>query len=116
MSARFDVTKKYAAAYVGASTKEKTAILDQVVEVIGKRVYDTPKTPYKRLLEAGVLSRAHQAELTEYKAGVKPLEMARRITTIQLNLDRLAAKKTARLEQQLRPKLPPKPGIRATAS
>ena len=35
MAARFEVTKKYAAAYAQASKKGKSQILDQVVEVTG---------------------------------------------------------------------------------
>ena len=35
LKARYEVTKKYAAAYAAASKKEKTIILDQVVAVTG---------------------------------------------------------------------------------
>ena len=35
MAARFEVTKKYAAAYAAAPKKGKSQILDQVVEVTG---------------------------------------------------------------------------------
>ncbi|AOG28389.1 hypothetical protein BFS79_07560 [Cutibacterium avidum] len=35
LQARFEVTKKYAAAYAAASKKNKGQILDQVVEVTG---------------------------------------------------------------------------------
>ena len=35
MQARFEVTKKYAAAYESASKKQKGIILDQVVAVTG---------------------------------------------------------------------------------
>ena len=35
MAARYEITKKYAAAYAAAPKKGKTLILDQVVEVTG---------------------------------------------------------------------------------
>ncbi|VXB88998.1 hypothetical protein CITRIK5_70162 [Citricoccus sp. K5] len=38
-----------------------------------KRVYDTPKTPYHRLLDSRILSRAQQRELAAYKASLDPL-------------------------------------------
>jgi hypothetical protein len=81
-----------------------------------KRIYDTPTTPYQRLLAAGVLSPAQQAELATYKATLKPAAIANRINTIQQDLTRHSALKTRRLEEQARPKLPDPSGIRVRAS
>ena len=81
-----------------------------------KRVYDSPRTPYQRLLDAGVLSPAQERELAGRKATLKPAAMAAQIHHIQLELTRLAANKTRRLEEQARPKLPNPTGIRLAAS
>lgn len=81
-----------------------------------KRLYDTPRTPYQRLLDARVLSPAQQDELAAHKASLQPAAMAREITRIQNELTRLAATKTRLLEQQARPKLPNPAGIRRHAS
>lgn len=80
-----------------------------------KRVYDTPTTPYQRLLDAGVLSPAQQAELATYKATLKPAAIASQIHHIQQELTRLAGHKTRRFEEQARPRLPNPNGIRITA-
>ena len=66
-----------------------------------KRLYDQPRSPYRRLLEAGVLSPAQEHELAAYKATLKPTRIARQITELQAELTRLAATKTRRLEDQL---------------
>ena len=58
-------------------------------------------SPYRRLLEAGVLSPAQEHELAAYKATLKPTRIARQITELQAELTRLAATKTRRLEDQL---------------
>ncbi|MFW6598809.1 integrase catalytic domain-containing protein [Propionibacteriaceae bacterium Y2011] len=81
-----------------------------------KRVYDTPRTPYQRLLDAGVLSTAQQHELTAHKATLRPAAMAHEIHLIQQELTRLAGHKTRRLEDQARPHLPDPSGIRLHAS
>lgn len=81
-----------------------------------KRVYDQPKTPCQRLLDAGVLSRAQQAEQAAYKTTLQPAAMARQIGLIQQELTRHAGLKTRRLEEQARPQLPNPAGIRLTAS
>ena len=81
-----------------------------------KRVYDQPRTPYQRLLDANILSPTQQTELAAYKATLQPTTTAREITRIQQELTRLAATKTRQLEQQTRPKLPPISGIRQHAS
>ena len=66
-----------------------------------KRLYDKPRTPYRRLLDAGVLSRAQQTDLAAYKAGLRPAAIARQISLLQQELTRLAAGKTRRLQEQI---------------
>lgn len=66
-----------------------------------KRLYDTPLSPYHRLLTAGVLNPTQQAELTLYKTTLKPAEIQHQILTIQHELTRLAAGKTRRLHDQI---------------
>ncbi|WGH80469.1 transposase family protein [Auritidibacter ignavus] len=67
-----------------------------------KRLYDKPKTPYHRLLDAGILSTAQQKqELQKYRAGLDPVGLAAEIDQIQQRLIKLAAGKTARLERQI---------------
>jgi len=53
-----------------------------------RRIYDTPTTPFDRLLAAGVLSRAQEAELRAYRDRLNPADIARRIQSIQ---DRLTS-------------------------
>ena len=77
-----------------------------------KRLYDTPATPYQRLLASGILNPAQQAELAAYKTSLKPAAMAHQIAHIQAELTRLAGLKTQRLEQQTRPTIPNPTGIR----
>lgn len=81
-----------------------------------KRVYDTPATPYQRLLAAGVLNPAQQAELAARKAALKPTAIAAQINAIQQELTRAAGLKTRHLEEQARPQLPNTAGIRVRAS
>lgn len=92
--------------------------IDWATDTVGRRtrVYDKPRTPYQRLLDAGILNPTQQAELAAYKASLKPAAMARKITRIQNELTRLAAATTRRLEEQSRPKSPPASGIRPRAS
>lgn len=63
-----------------------------------KRVYDKPATPADRLLGAGVLSPAQQAELTTYRDRLNPADLARRITSIQDRLTGLARETTLALQ------------------
>ena len=81
-----------------------------------KRLYDTPATPYQRLLASGILSPAQQAELAAYKTSLKPAAMAHQITHIQTELTRLASLKTQRLEHEARPTIPNLTGIRRRVS
>ncbi|AXR75098.1 transposase [Auritidibacter sp. NML130574] len=66
-----------------------------------KRLYDKPKTPYHRLLDAGILNAQQKQELQKYRAGLDPVGMAAEIDQIQQRLIKLAAGKTARLERQI---------------
>lgn len=71
-----------------------------------KRVDDTPRTPYQRLLDAKTLNPAQHAELATHKASLKPAAIAATITAIQSELTRLAATKTNRLHEQTTWKAP----------
>ena len=57
MQARFEVTKKYAAAYESASKKQKGIILDQVLAMTVSRV-SQPQTTRGKLPEAPAVVRA----------------------------------------------------------
>lgn len=81
-----------------------------------KRLYDKPRSPYQRLLAAGVLSPAQEAELATYKATLKPVAIQRRISDIQQELTRLAAGKTRRLHDQITWKAPDPAGLKTRAS
>jgi hypothetical protein len=87
-------------------------------DAVGRRtrLYDTPRSPYQRLLAAGVLSPAQQAELAAYKATLKPTTIARQIAAIQQELTRLAGHKTQRLEQQLTWQAPDISALKTRAS
>lgn len=81
-----------------------------------KRLYDKPRSPYQRLLAAGILSPAQEAELATYKAALKPAQIAREITQIQQELTRLAGRKTRRLDQSITWKAPDPNGLKTRAS
>ena len=81
-----------------------------------KRLYDKPRSPYQRLLAAGVLNPAQQAELAAYKTTLKPAAMQRRITEIQQELTHLAGRKTRRLHDQITWKAPDPAGLKIRAS
>lgn len=51
-----------------------------------RRVYDKPRSPYYRLLDAGVLCPAQEAELAAYKASLNVVQTAHRIDAIQQRL------------------------------
>ncbi len=59
-----------------------------------KRVYDKPRTPYQRLLDAGVLDQRTAERLAEEHAKLNPAAITRRITRIQQQLIDLAAART----------------------
>lgn len=48
-----------------------------------RRVYDNPKTPYQRVLESGVLSRAQERALRAQYAKLNPVELTRDIVRYQ---------------------------------
>lgn len=59
-----------------------------------KRVYDAPRTPYYRLLDAGVLDERAIERLAHEHAKLNPAVITRRITRIQQQLIDLAAART----------------------
>lgn len=71
-----------------------------------KRIYDTPATPFDRLLASGILSPAQQAEMTAYRDSLNPLDLARRIAELQDRLTELAKDKTDRMRETLEQALP----------
>lgn len=62
-----------------------------------RRLYDAPQTPLDRLLAAGVLSPAQEAELVAYRDSLNPAAIARQIADLQAALLRLAKDKTDQL-------------------
>ncbi len=62
-----------------------------------RRIYDTPATPFERLLAANVLSPAQQAELTAHRDSLNPAAIARQIADLQTRLLVLAKNKTEQL-------------------
>lgn len=70
------------------------------------RVYDKPRTPFQRLLDAGVLSPAQERELLEYRDSLNPAELARRIQSLQDRLVAIARRPTLDLEASLVTPLP----------
>lgn len=59
-----------------------------------KRIYGKPRTPLDRLLAAGVLSPAQEAELIAYRDSLNPAAIGRQIGDLQARLRGLAADKT----------------------
>lgn len=62
-----------------------------------KRIYDTPATPFDRLLASGVLSPAQVHELTAHRDRLNPADLARRIHELQTQLTLLAKDKTEQI-------------------
>ena len=62
-----------------------------------RRLYDAPQTPLQRLLAAGVLSAAQQAELVAYRDSLNPAKIGRQIADLQNRLLLLAKEKTEQL-------------------
>lgn len=83
-----------------------------------RRLYDTPQTPFDRLLAAGVLSPAQQAELTAYRDSLNPAKIGREIADLQNRLLLLAKEKTEQLYLASIPTALPdiRKGIRTKAS
>lgn len=70
------------------------------------RIYDASRTPFERLLDAGVLSPAQAKELTAYRDGLNPAELMRRIVSLQDRLTAIAKRPTLDLEASLAAPLP----------
>ena len=62
-----------------------------------RRLYDAPQTPLQRLLAAGTLNPAQQAELVDYRDSLNPAKIGRQIADLQAVLLRLAKDKTEQL-------------------
>ena len=67
-----------------------------------RRIYDKPRTPLERLLDAGVLSTSQEAQLREYRDSLNPADLARRIQTLQDRLTGHARDATLALQQTTR--------------
>ena len=82
------------------------------------RLYDKPATPLDRLLAAGVLSPAQQAELAAYRDSLNPAKIAREIAELQTRLLVLAKEKTEQLYLASIPSALPdvRKGVRVKAS
>lgn len=59
-----------------------------------KRIYDKPRTPYQRLLDAGVLDEKTRTRLEREHAGLNPARITRRINQTQQQLIELATART----------------------
>ena len=62
-----------------------------------RRRYDKPQTPLDRLLAAGVLSPAQQADLLAYRDSLNPAQIGRQIADLQNRLLLLAKEKTEQI-------------------
>jgi hypothetical protein len=62
-----------------------------------KRVYDAPRTPFDRLLDAGVLSPKQVQEMTAYRDSLNPAKIAAEIARVQDRLLVLSREKTEQL-------------------
>ena len=71
-----------------------------------KRLYDKPRTPFDRLLDADVLSPAQIAGITAYRDSLNPAQIARDIQSLQDRLTGLARRATLDLEAALTTPLP----------
>jgi transposase InsO family protein len=82
-----------------------------------RRLYDAPQTPLQRLLAAGVLSPAQQADLIAYRDGLNPAKIGREIADLQNRLLTLAKDKTEQLYLSTIPSALPdiRKGIRTKA-
>lgn len=83
-----------------------------------KRIYDAPATPLDRLLAAGVLAPAQQAELLAYRDSLNPARIAREVAELQTRLLVCAKEKTEQLYLATIPSALPdvRKGIRVKAS
>ena len=62
-----------------------------------KRVYDTPATPWQRVLASGLLTDEQITAMNARTAGVNPADLTRRINQLQLQLTELSRGKTQAL-------------------
>jgi hypothetical protein len=62
------------------------------------RIYDKPRTPYRRVIDSRILTKVKATELTELMEATNPAGLTRGITAIQTQLSALAAAKTRALE------------------
>ena len=62
-----------------------------------KRVYDTPATPWQRVLASGLLTDEQISAMNARTAGVNPADLTRRINQLQLQLTELSRGKTQAL-------------------
>jgi len=71
-----------------------------------KRLYDTPATPFDRLLAAGVLSRTQVRDLTAQRDALNPAQIARDIQSLQNRLTAVARDRTLTMQASLDRPLP----------
>ncbi|HVX16578.1 MAG TPA: hypothetical protein VHA73_00970 [Acidimicrobiales bacterium] len=73
--------------------------IDYVTTANGRRrrVYDNPKTPWQRVQDAKILTRAQTNTASKRVAGVNPADLTRQITAIQTQLCEHARAKTETL-------------------
>jgi len=64
-----------------------------------KRVYDSPKTPWQRVQEAGILSPSESAHVQSRIEGVNPADLTRQINRLQIRLIELSQGKTEALSK-----------------
>jgi hypothetical protein len=60
-----------------------------------RRVYDQPRTPYRRLLEMNLLSRREERYLIAKYRGLEPYELARQIELTKARVRSLVVTKKA---------------------
>lgn len=64
---------------------------------IRRRVYDNPRTPWQRVLDANILTTEQVAEVQARVQGVNPADLTRKINQIQTKLTNTAREKTEAL-------------------
>lgn len=78
-----------------------------------KRIYDTPATPYQRLLRFRTLSTTQQTELARHRDGIELATTAAQIDRCQQRLIQLAAENTRNLQDMTATRLPNPDGIKS---
>lgn len=71
-----------------------------------KRMYDTPQTPFDRLLGSNLLAKEQETVMVAYRDRLNPAKIARAIDRIQQRLTLHAKQKTQHLITELTPVLP----------